>query len=219
MSLSRIASITLLCLSLGTLALAQGRGGGVPPGDPVKDKAAEWRGKAEVAGKVTDDAGKAIADAKVTFVFVTSNNGFAATTKKNGEFSAKDIKPGEWRVQIEAPDFVTVRQTLTVGEKKTPLAVQLKRDNSPELLTKADAFYKEGKNAEARAEYMQVLEAHPELAGINRAIAFTYGREGNHPEALKYLDLALATNPNDTMLLQLAAASATQVNDFPRVMG
>ena len=56
------------------------------------------------------------------------------------------------------------------------------------------------------------------LAGINRAIAYTYGKEGNHPEALKYLDLALAGNPNDTVLLQLAAASATQLNDFPRAM-
>src|SRR5258708_612683 len=74
--------------------------------------------------------------------------------------------------------------------------------NSPELLTKAEALFKAGQNAEARAEYMKVLEAHPDLTGINRAIAFTYGREGHHPEALKYLDLALASNPDDRMLLQ-----------------
>jgi tetratricopeptide (TPR) repeat protein len=214
----RVTSAIVYCLLLGTPVFAQGRGSGMRAGDSFKDKVAEWRGNAEVTGKVTDDAGKGIADAKVTFVFVKSNDGFFATTKKSGEFSAKDIKPGEWRVQIEAPNFVTVRQELTVGDKKTPLAVQLKRDNSPELVAKAEALYKEGKNGEARVEYMKVLEAHPELAGINRAIAFTYGREGNHPEALKYLDIALSANPNDTMLLQLAAASATQVNDFPRVM-
>jgi tetratricopeptide (TPR) repeat protein len=208
--------LCFLCI-LSTSLFAQGRGG-MRAGDSFKDKVAEWRGNAEVAGKVTDEAGKGVPDAKVTFVFVKSNNGFFATTKKNGEFSAKDIKPGEWRVQIEATDFITARQTLTVGEKKTPLSVQLKRDNSPELLTKADALFKEGKNADARVEYMKVLEAHPDLAGINRAIAYTYGREGNHPEALKYLDLALAGNPNDTVLLQLAAASATQLNDFPRAM-
>ena len=33
-----------------------------------------------------------------------------------------------------------------------------------------------------------MLAAHPELTAINRAIAFTYGREKNHPEALKYFD-------------------------------
>jgi len=201
-------------------AFAQGRGSGMRAGDSLKNtRPPAWRGTAEVAGKVTDESGQAIGDAKVTFVFAALNEGFFATTKKNGEYSARDIKPGEWRVQVEAPNFVTVRQTVTVGEKKTAFNAQLKRDNSPELLTKADALFKEGKNADARAEYMKVLEAHPELAGINRAIAFTYGREGNHPEALKYLDLALAGNPNDTVLLQLAAASATQVNDFPRAMG
>jgi tetratricopeptide (TPR) repeat protein len=96
--------------------------------------------------------------------------------------------------------------------------VTLKRDNSPELIAKAEAMFKAGQNAEARAEYMKVLEAHPELTGINRAIAFTYGREGHHPEALKYLDLALASNPDDRQLLQLAAASAMQVSDYPRAM-
>ena len=97
--------------------------------------------------------------------------------------------------------------------------IVVKRDNSPELLTKADGLFKAGKNAEARAEYLTVLAAHPELTAINRAIAFTYGREKNHPEALKYLDLALAANPNDATLLQLAAASAMEVSDYPRAMG
>jgi len=184
-----------------------------------KDKVAAWRGDAQVSGKIVDDAGKGIADAKVTFIFTKSNDGFFATSKKNGEFSAKDIKAGEWRIQVDAPNFITVRQSLTIGDSKNPpLAVTLKRDNSPELLTKAEAMFKAGQNAEARAEYMKVLEAHPELTGINRAIAFTYGREGHHPEALKYLDLALASNPDDRQLLQLAAASAMQVSDYPRAM-
>ena len=189
-------------------------------GDSSKEKkVAAWRGDGQVSGKVTDEGGKGVPDAKVTFIFAQSNDGFFATTKKSGEFSAKDIKGGEWRMQVEASNFITVRQTITLGDSKNPpLAVPLKRDNSPELLVKADALFKEGKNAEARAEYAKVLEAHPDLTGINRAMAFTYGREGNHPEALKYLDLALAANPSDSTLLQLAAASAMQVGEFPRAM-
>ena len=61
---------------------------------------------------------------------------------------------------------------LITDSKNAPITIQLKRDNSPELLTKAEAFFKAGQNSEARAEYMQVLEAHPDLTGINRAIAF-----------------------------------------------
>jgi predicted Zn-dependent protease len=216
-----VAALFLGLSASPALAQRGGQGGGMHAGDSFKEKkVAAWRGDGQVAGKITDEAGKGVAEAKVTFVYTKSNDGFFATTKKNGEFSAKDIKGGEWRMQIEAPNFITVRQTITLGDNKNPpLAVQLKRDNSPELLVKADALFKEGKNAEARAEYQQVLEAHPDLTGINRAMAFTYGREGNHPEALKYLDLALAANPSDPTLLQLAAASAMQVSDYPRAMG
>jgi tetratricopeptide (TPR) repeat protein len=214
--LFRPCAVTLVLLVSAAPALAQR----MRAGDSFKDKVAAWRGEAQVSGKITDEAGKGIPEAKVTFIFTKSNDGFFETTKKNGEFSAKDIKAGEWRIQVDAPNFVTVRQTLTIGDSKNaPLAVTLKRDNSPELLTKAEALYKAGQNAEARAEYMKVLEAHPDLTGINRAIAYTYGREGHHPEALKYLDLALAANPNDVILLQLAAASAMQVSDYPRAVG
>jgi tetratricopeptide (TPR) repeat protein len=217
----RVWSTGLCCLLLSAApALAQRGGGGRRGGDaPRETKVPEWRGNASVSGKITDEAGKGLGDVRVTFILVQANDGFFATTKKNGEFSAKDIKAGEWRLQIDAPNFITVRQPVTVaGSKNAPINVQLKRDNSPELIAKAEGLFKEGKNAEARAEYMTVLAAHPELTGINRAIAFTYGREKNHPEALKYLDLSLASNPDDTTLLQLAAASAMETGEFPRAM-
>ena len=187
-------------------------------GDSFKEKkVAAWRGNAQVSGKITDEAGKGVPEAKVTFIFTKANDGFFATTKKNGEFSAKDIQAGEWRVQIDAPNFVTVRKELTITESKNaPLDVQLKRDNSPELLAKAEGLFKAGQLADARTEYLKVLEAHPELTAINRAIAFTYGREKNNAVALKYLDLALAGNPNDPVLLQLAAVSAIELSEFPR---
>ena len=55
-------------------------------GDSFKNaKPPAWRGTAEVAGKITDEAGKGVPDAKVTFVYTASNDGFFATTKKSGE--------------------------------------------------------------------------------------------------------------------------------------
>jgi Flp pilus assembly protein TadD len=219
----RVPAIILLSFLASTpTAFAQrGGGSGTHAGDTGKEKkVAVWRGDAQVSGKVIDETGKGIPEARVAFIFVTANDGFFATTKKNGEFSVKDIKGGEWRLQAEAPNFVTVRQPLTVSDSKNPpLILMLKRDNSPELLTKAEALFKAGQNAEARSEYLAVLAAHPELTAINRAIAFTYGREKNHIEALKYLDLAIASSPNDAIVLQLAAASAIQVSDYPRAMG
>jgi tetratricopeptide (TPR) repeat protein len=213
--------VAVLIVTVAVSASGQGgrRGGGdAQAGQPQPP--AQWLGKGSLKGKVLDDAGKPVADAKVTMVLAELNSGFFVTTKKNGEFEGKDMKAGEWRVQVEAPNFVVARQTVQVADRNNPpMSIELKRDNSPELLTKAEALFKEGKLAEARTEYMAVLAAHPELSAINRAIAFTYGREKNHPEALKYLDLALAANPNDPTLLQLAAASAMEVADYPRAMG
>ncbi len=210
--------VAILVLTVAVPAFAQGRRGDAAAAQPQPP--AKWLGKGGVKGKVLDDAGTPVADAKVTMVLAEINSGFFVTTKKNGEFEGKDMKAGEWRVQVEAPNFVVARQTVQVADKNNPpMSIQLKRDNSPELLTKAEALFKEGKLAEARTEYLAVLAAHPELTAINRAIAFTYGREKNHPEALKYLDLALAANPNDAMLLQLASASAMEVADYPRAMG
>jgi len=220
LKIGRVSAVLVAaCLAGGAASPAspQRRGRGE---EGQQQQPPKWLGKGQVKGKIVDDEGKPISDAKVTLVLAEINTGFFVTSKKNGEFEGKDMKPGEWRMQIEAPNFIVSRQTLQVTDKNNaPVAVTLKRDNSPELLTKAEALFKEGKLAEARTEYMSVLAAHPELTAINRAIAFTYGREKNHPEALKYLDLALASNPNDATLLQLAAASAMEVADYPRAMG
>ena len=37
-------------------------------GDSFKDKVAAWRGDAQVSGKITDEAGKGIPEAKVKFI-------------------------------------------------------------------------------------------------------------------------------------------------------
>ena len=120
-------------------------------------------------------------------------------------------------VKVEASKFTEVgyvgRDVESMVRDLVELGVDMVREERLE-----EVRAKAGQNAEARAEYTKVLEAHPDLTGINRAIAFTYGREGHHPEALKYLDLALASNPDDRMLLQLAAASAMQVSDYPRAV-
>jgi Flp pilus assembly protein TadD len=211
-----IAAVTIATAVAGPAA-AQRRGRG--DDDKPAQAPPKWKGAATVKGKVVDDTGKPIAGARVSFVLADLNAGFFVTTKKNGEFEANDIKTGDWRLQVDAPNFVVIRQPMQVADKNPPAVLVVKRDNSPELLTKADGLFKEGKNAESRVEYLAVLAAHPELTAINRAIAFTYGREKNHPEALKYLDLALTANPNDATLLQLAAASAMEVSDYPRAMG
>ena len=141
---SRIARALLIvfaCFVFTAPSFAQGggrrgRGDDQAPQAPVK-----WRGKAEVSGKVTDDTGKPV-EARVSFVNVEVNSGYFVMSKKNGEFKGENMKAGDWKVQIDAPNFIVWKQTVTLTEQKNPpLAVVVKRDNSPELLTKADALY------------------------------------------------------------------------------
>jgi tetratricopeptide (TPR) repeat protein len=219
-SVRRTLAITLALIVISVPAFAQRgrRGGGNdtprrPAAPPV------WKGKADLSGKVTDEAGKGIGDAKVTLVLTALNSGLFVMTKKNGEFSAKDMKAGQWHMVVEAPGFAVWQKDVEVTDAKNPAVnVKLARDNSPELIAKAEELFKAGKMAEARAEYLKVRELHLELAAVNRAIAFTYGRERNHAEALKYLDMALAESPTDPLMLQLAAGSAMELNDVPRAL-
>jgi tetratricopeptide (TPR) repeat protein len=173
----------------------------------------------EIKGKIVDQAGQPVAGAKVTFFLPQANSGFFVTTSPTGEFTAKGIKPGDWKMQVEAQSFTILQQSVQVAAKDNPpITATLARDDTAEVLAKAEALFKEGRNTEARAEYVALLAKHPELTALNRAIAYTYGREKNHAEALKYLDLALAAEPKDLVLLQLASASAMELNDYPRTL-
>ena len=95
----------------------------------------------------------------------------------------------------------------------------LKRDNSPELLTKAEALFKAGQNAEARAEYMNVLEAHPGAdRHQSRDRVHLRPRKGITPRRSNISTSRWLRTRTTDQLLQLAAASAMQVSDYPRAM-
>ena len=114
------AAAALILFASVSVVFAQGRGGGQRGGGAAPDtRNAAWRGNAKVDGKVIDEAGKPIENVKVAFVFVSSNSGFFATTKKNGEFSAKDIKAGDWRIVVESPNFITLRQPIAIVDSKS----------------------------------------------------------------------------------------------------
>jgi tetratricopeptide (TPR) repeat protein len=181
---------------------------------------ANLKGAATLQGKVVDEKGKNVPNPKVTLINQEANASLVVQGKGNGEFEAKNIKAGAWRMVVETPNYVTVRQDVTVAAAKAPrMSIVSKNDASPELLEKATALAQAGDLAGARAEYLKVLEAHPDLTSINRFVAFTYGKEGNTAEALKYLDAALAGLPDDPAMLMLAADSAVKLNQFPKAVG
>jgi tetratricopeptide (TPR) repeat protein len=180
---------------------------------------ANLKGTATLQGKVVDENGKNVPKPKVTLINPELNASIVVEGKGNGEFEVKNIKPGAWKLVVDTPNYVTARQDVTVTDGKGPkISILSKNDASPELLEKATALAQAGDLPGARAEYLKVLEAHPELTSINRFVAFTYGKEGNTAEALKYLDAALVGAPDDIAMLTLAADSALKLNQFPKAV-
>ncbi|MBI2835402.1 MAG: carboxypeptidase regulatory-like domain-containing protein [Acidobacteria bacterium] len=188
--------------------------------------AQDWKGAARVTGKVTDEEGKGVKDAVVKLRHAQLNAGPDVKTNRKGEFTAEGLKAGEWNVAVEAKQFAIRRATVTVPETGAPqpMAVSLVKERSTaqakelnKLLTRGDELFKTGNMPGARAEYEKVLLDRPDELVIHKAIAFTYGREGNHAEALKHFDLALPAGLSEGEL-ELAAVSAIEINDIPRAM-
>ena len=90
----------------------------------------------------------------------------------------------------------------------------------PEVLdaiAKGDAAYKEGKWAEARAEYEKLLALRPDLAGtLNLQIARCYKQEGNMEKQLEYLQKVLDADPANTDIRTLMALEAIEAGMLDR---
>ena len=189
--------------------------------------AQDWKGSGRIGGKVVDDQGRPVANAVVKLRLTQADNsGPDVKTDKNGEFSALSLRGGTWNIDVQAPGYAVQRLSVTLpaGDGRVPpVEVRLKKDVAGAqqkelqgLLAKGDGLYKEGRFAEARAEYQKVLAARPDLVMVHRSIALTYGRERDYAGALKELDIVLEQEPTDNALLQLPADAALQMGDPAR---
>ena len=105
MRISALSGAAALIVVLTASAVFAQRGGGMHAGDALqKTKVAVWRGDAQVSGKITDETSKGIPEAKVTFIFVKSNDGFFAWFISRGAYiipsRASSPKPGPQRWAI-----------------------------------------------------------------------------------------------------------------------
>jgi Tfp pilus assembly protein PilF len=183
-----------------------------------------WKGNGRIVGVVTDEKGQAIKDAVVKVVHAGAKAGPGTKkTDKNGGFVFTNIARGAWRIEVTAEGYDPGRSRMVVPDAGEGPRVTVKLFSVADLhrlMAAANELFKQGKFAEARAEFEKVLAARPDELRIHQSIGFTYGREGNHAEALKHLDLAAgAPSGLDTMTLVLAASSATATNDPARALG
>jgi tetratricopeptide (TPR) repeat protein len=207
-------------MAMTTAGYTQGRRGG-------GQAAPEWQGKGRISGKVLDENGKGVKDMIVLLRHADLMSGPNVKTNGKGEFDVKNLKAGGWLVRVQPDGYLISQAEVTLPDNGRLEDVELKlevdrtEEQMAELQTQlavADDLFKQGKFAEARAEYERVLAARPDVMALHRSIAYTYGREGNHAKALDEFDLALAGDDTNLEMLQLAAASSIEVKQPDRAL-
>ena len=180
-----------------------------------------WAGRGRAQGKVNGPDGKPLAGVKVTLLKggVEGEGPEPLLTNKKGGWSYLGLAGGSWTVVLEYPGMLRSEGTVHVSEFQANPLVKVDMKPIPEevlakaaaaerrqLLDQGNALLEQGKYAEARAAYVQVMEQieesqHPALL---RGIARTYYQEGNVDQAIAALEKALALAPDDAETLRLA---------------
>lgn len=80
-------------------------------------------GSGSLSGQVTDPNGKAIANANVHLIDATTKTSRDTTTDSNGSYSFSQVRPGVYRLQIDAPNFKTFVQEKVEILISTPTTV------------------------------------------------------------------------------------------------
>lgn len=62
-------------------------------------------GKAELTGEVRDQNGAAVSESRITAFEVTTGQTSSAIVTENGDFTITNLKPGTYRVEVEAENF------------------------------------------------------------------------------------------------------------------
>jgi tetratricopeptide (TPR) repeat protein len=183
-----------------------------------------WKGRGRFQGVVTDEQGKPVEKAKVTFLFVKGDQGpDPIYTDAKGRWAMGGLAGGDWRVLIEKEGYQLSEGTVKANEfgSLPPIQVTLKKVDQAALAqaqaqaqgNEALGFIQKGnelltaqKFAEARAEYekaIPLLDAANQPA-VQRGIAMTLYQEGKVDPAIDVLKTqVLPAKPDDPQTLQL----------------
>jgi tetratricopeptide (TPR) repeat protein len=184
--------------------------------------AQDWRGAGRIQGMVVDEGGQPIQGATLKANCAERGGGTTIQSNKKGEWVLGGVVGCNWAFDVSAAGYETLQIAIRLpGEsaRLAPVKVPLKKAKaeggaSPELqalASKADAAYKEGRFADARAEYEKLLAVRPDLAPtIHQQIGFAYVQEKQYAQAVESLEKVLAADPQNTQIRAIAAQAALE---------
>jgi tetratricopeptide (TPR) repeat protein len=187
----------------------------------VPAAAQDWKGMGRMEGKVTDESGTPLVGVKVKLELPERGGGTTVTTDRKGRWAIGGIAAGTWNIDFELAGRASRRVSVSLPSESSrlaPLEVKLEREAtsgvSPEAsraLESAEAAYKEGRFAEARAHYASLLALRPDLAPrIHQQLGFSWIQEKQYGKAVEELDQVLAAEPDNAQVRAIAAQAALE---------
>ena len=187
----------------------------------VSASAQDWKGQGRMEGKVTDASGAPLAGVSVKVELPERGGGTTVTTDKKGRWVLGGIAAGSWHIDFELAGYASRKVSVDLPAESSrlkPLEVTLEKAaaTGPDPATRqaferAEAAYKEGRFAEARAEYARLLALRPDLAPrIHQQIGFAYIQEKQPRQAVAELEQVLLAEPGNAQVRAIAAQAALE---------
>ena len=160
------------------------------------------RGKARLSGKVIDESGNPVIQAKITLQFLDEERITRETkTDKKGKWRIAGLGSGQCLITVLAEGFMPYNKTIKVSqiEINPSLNIILKKleeqiiEKAPgiELFEKGNQLFREEKFEEALDYYKQFLEKNLELHPVHFSLGNCYKEMGDVEHALKEYQLVL----------------------------
>lgn len=179
--------------------------------------AQDWAGKGRAQGLVSDEEGRPIEGAQITLRLASDPTGEGpepVLTNEKGRWAQGGLRGGNWVVLIDADGYMPSEGSYRVNEfaAAPPAKITLVRNPSASI-DKGDAFLDAGSFAEARAQYLEALEAMDETgqARVRSRIGDTYLAEGDFAAARAEYQKALPhIPPEEQTHIRLQMANSYQ---------
>lgn len=153
-----------------------------------------------IRGRVTDENGQSVKDAKVVFHDTSRGLKFDLKSDKNGKFMKVGIPPSVYKVTVDKEGYFPFQSQSRVGfSAEEEMAVKLKKippriSEDKNLTQGIDAFSK-GSYEEALVLFKKVIEKFPTSVEGYYNLGLTHLRMGNIPEATGAFERAIEIYP------------------------
>jgi tetratricopeptide (TPR) repeat protein len=163
-----------------------------------------------VRGKVVDEQGQPVPDAKVLIEFKIRNRKFEAKTNKKGEYTQVGLDPGVWRVTASKDGYQSsyAENKIALGDATLMPDIQIRKADAAtataagggdELRTqfkKALDLTQAGQYDQAEAAYKEILTKAPSIPEVHYNLGYLYTQKKDWASAEAAFKKALELKPD-----------------------